>query len=153
MIGSEACNGETRSWGFRKCRGCHGFHVFNGLNKVHEHAVYGRVIWNPRNFSDGHPEYVCFKKLFVDRQKLFARPPKFATYSDRTSSRAVEEVHMISLNDIQIGTKIDKEFGGEIFTGEVVEHFAAENLYAVVYTDGDQEDLSSQEVVECSNLH
>ena len=60
---------------------------------------------------------------------------------------------MISLNDIQVGTKITKEFDGEIFTGEVVEHFATENLYhAVVYTDGDQEDLSSQEVVECSNL-
>ncbi|KAL7518276.1 hypothetical protein ACHAWX_003122 [Stephanocyclus meneghinianus] len=48
----------------------------------------------------------------------------------------------------EIGTKVSKIFDAGLFSGEVLEYHQAENLYTIVYEDGDREDLEEDEVEE-----
>lgn len=58
-----------------------------------------------------------------------------------------------------IGTKISKKFGGEIYTGEVTRYLppskpdANDALYHILYTDGDEEDMSDDELARGKSLY
>ena len=60
-----------------------------------------------------------------------------------------------SVEDITVGTRVCntfEEYPGENFFGKVTEHFREENLWYVVYYDGDEEDMTDQEVLDAANL-
>ena len=60
-----------------------------------------------------------------------------------------------SIKEIVIGTRVCSlfdEFPGKNFFGNVTHHFVEENLWHVNYDDGDEEDMSEQEVLDAANL-
>ena len=58
----------------------------------------------------------------------------------------------LTIDDIKLGTKVCFEFSDGFYNGSVVEHFAQEKLWHVVYADGDEQDMDDEEVVSASNL-
>ena len=60
-----------------------------------------------------------------------------------------------SVKDIKVGVRMCKdfeEFPDKHFFGRVTKHFVAENLWHVNYDDGDEEDMTDQEVLDAVNL-
>ena len=53
---------------------------------------------------------------------------------------------MVALGVIPNGTKITKDFDGEIFSGRVVSYDKGAKWYRVRYEDGDEEELSVKEL-------
>ena len=60
-----------------------------------------------------------------------------------------------NVKDITVGTRVCntfEEYPGENFFGKVTDYFREENLWHVVYYDGDEEDMSAKEVLDAANL-
>jgi hypothetical protein len=58
-----------------------------------------------------------------------------------------------------IGMKVSKKFGADIYTGEVIRYLppskpgASDALYHILYTDGDEEDMSDDELAKGRSLY
>ena len=60
-----------------------------------------------------------------------------------------------NIKDVHVGLRVCSlfdEFPGRNFFDTVTDHFAAENLWHVIYEDGDEEDMDDQEVLYAVNL-
>ena len=60
-----------------------------------------------------------------------------------------------SVEDITVGTRVCSHFDkypGQNFFGQITERFDEENLWHVIYDDGDEEDLANEEVLDAVNL-
>ena len=60
-----------------------------------------------------------------------------------------------NVKDITVGTRVCSHFDkypGQNFFGQITERFDEENLWHVIYDDGDEEDLANEEVLDAVNL-
>ena len=86
--------------------------------------------------------------VLLDPRKRPPRPPKQKQAEEEPMHHVTEQVHAES-ND-RVGAAVRKDFDGNIYSGTVakVDEFNGEKFYLVIYDDGNQEHMTSDDLAQ-----